>query len=190
MYLDPRHARGVSFLARSLLIASVVLVAGVDVQAWPRTHGEPNVSSAMAGAGTPDPVLASGFESGEGPPPRDCIEDGGDLDGDGLLDPACVVDFVPSDPSVVAPPLDRTLPADFVEVTEFLYDTPQPIQRLLRPGVLLPYRLAIARGRVKNDLGQPLPGVLVRVLDHPEYGGDSRPCPRTWQSWTTQQSRS
>ncbi len=159
-----------SFIARSSLVALVVLAAGTDGRAWPRTSAVASLGAAPIGSGTADLVLTSGFEEGEGPAPRDCIDDGGDLDGDGLLDPGCIVDFVPNDPSLVAPPLDQTLPADFVEVTEFLYEGPNPIQRLLRPDTLQPYRLAIARGRVKDDLGQPLPGVLVRVLDHPEYG--------------------
>lgn len=92
------------------------------------------------------------------------------MDGDGLLDLACIVDFVPSDPSVVAPPIDPTVATDFLDITTFLYDGPEPIQRLLSPGTIQPHRLAVARGMVRDDLGQPLPGVLVRVLDHPEYG--------------------
>jgi len=130
--------------------------------------GQPTRRAIVAPKGQVDLILRSGFEPGE--TSVICAPDASDLDGDGLLDARCIIDFVPPDPSVVAPPLDPTVPANVADATEFIYRLPNPIQRGVAPGAIERYRAGVVRGLVKDSSGLPLPGVLVRVLDHPELG--------------------
>lgn len=96
--------------------------------------------------------------------------------------PRLVLDFVggepelpdgpelPPDPVDVAPDLDRTVTYDLHAATEFLYTGDDPIQAGVEPGTLDPRRIAVMRGQVFGRDGEPLPGVKVAVLDHPELG--------------------
>ncbi len=52
----------------------------------------------------------------------------------------------------------------------FLYSGSQAVQSGLVAEALSPARVGVARGRVLDRAGQPLAGVQVRVLSHPEYG--------------------
>jgi RHS repeat-associated protein len=110
-------------------------------------------------------IFRSGFEATE----NSCAS-GPDTDDDGLLDPFCIQPFTPPDPAVVAPPINQTIVTDFIDANEFIGSGPTPIQVGLQPGVIERYRAAITRGRVLDEAGEPLPQVLVRVLDYPEYG--------------------
>jgi hypothetical protein len=154
----------------SFLIAlAVVLLSGACGVAL--SNALPNASSRSHAAGPKgqsDLILRSGFESGE--LSANCSLGTLDLDGDGLLDPGCIAEFLPPDPIAVAPPLDPTVPANVADATEFIHRSSNPIQRGVAPGVIERYRAGVVRGRVKDDAGLPLPGVLVRVLDHPELG--------------------
>ncbi|WP_306524495.1 RHS repeat-associated core domain-containing protein [Dokdonella sp.] len=118
------------------------------------------------GSGNPDPIFADSFEL----TPANCVGGQADADGDGLLDLACVEPFMPPDPSDVAPPIDSTVITDFSVANDFIHAGTTPIQRGVNPATIQPYRMAILRGRVFDGSGQPLPGALVRVLDHPEFG--------------------
>jgi len=113
-----------------------------------------------------DTFFRSGFENGETLP----CQAAQDTDNDGLLDSVCIVTFVPPDPALVAPPIDQTVISNFWTINQFLISPPNAIQREVVPDIIKPYRAAIMRGVVRDDLGMPLPGVLIRVLDHPEYG--------------------
>lgn len=77
---------------------------------------------------------------------------------------------VAPDSSEEAPPLDSTIPTSLVEATSFLYEGDAPIQRGVEPGTIEPHRAAVVRGRILGSQGQPLTGVRVNVLEHPELG--------------------
>lgn len=77
---------------------------------------------------------------------------------------------LPPDPSTVAPPIDPTVATTTYAATEFLYSGSDPIQTGVAPGTIDPVRTAALRGRVLNSSGQPLPGVTLNILTHPEFG--------------------
>ena len=76
----------------------------------------------------------------------------------------------PPDPSTVAPPLSQTATTDLGSGTAFLYSGSNPIQTGVTPGTITPTRAAVLRGRVFNNLGTPLAGVVVSILNLPELG--------------------
>jgi RHS repeat-associated protein len=131
-------------------------------------HAGPAISAGLLLNATASQTLGifrSGFEATE----NNCAS-GPDTDDDGLLDPFCIQQFAPPDPAAVAPPINPTVVTDFIDANEFIGFGPTPIQVGLQPGLIERYRAAITRGRVLDEAGEPLPQVLVRVLDHPEYG--------------------
>ena len=81
---------------------------------------------------------------------------------------ACVI--VPPDPSTVAPPLDTTIATTVYDATKFLYTGDNPIQTGLSSETIEPKRVAVLRGKVLDDDGNPLPGVRITILNHLEYG--------------------
>ena len=106
-----------------------------------------------------------------------------DTDGDGFndgdevtnaTDPLDENDFpdtgLPPDPASVAPPLDQTITTTLDTATAFLYTGANPIQTGVAAGTIDPVRAAVLRGSVMNRDGSPLPGVIISILDHPEYG--------------------
>lgn len=74
------------------------------------------------------------------------------------------------DPQEVAPPIDASIPASHHEVSRYLYEGPDPIQRDVRPDAITPQRSALVYGFVTDLAEQPVAGVRVHVLDHPELG--------------------
>jgi RHS repeat-associated protein len=76
----------------------------------------------------------------------------------------------PPDPATVAPELDMTVATNLKTATEFLYTGVNPIQEGVIPDKIEPVRVAILRGKVTGRDGEALPGVRIRVLDHPEFG--------------------
>jgi RHS repeat-associated protein len=77
---------------------------------------------------------------------------------------------LPPSPSSEAPTLPPTEQAPFVDQVSFLYSGSNPIQTGVAPGTIQPLRVAIVRGQVLDRANQPLSGVTVSVLGHPEYG--------------------
>ncbi|MEW6744381.1 MAG: RHS repeat-associated core domain-containing protein [Planctomycetota bacterium] len=77
---------------------------------------------------------------------------------------------LPPDPADRAPPNDPTVATDFAASTEFLYTGPDPIQTGVAPGTIEERRVAVIRGRVLDRDSNPLPGVTITILDHPELG--------------------
>ncbi|HOJ78348.1 MAG TPA: cellulose binding domain-containing protein, partial [Bacillota bacterium] len=77
---------------------------------------------------------------------------------------------LPPDPATVAPELDPTIVSDMKTATGFLYSGPNPIQTGIDPETIEPHRAAVIRGRVLDRNNQPLPGVKITILNHPEYG--------------------
>jgi len=82
-----------------------------------------------------------------------------------VTDPASI----PVDPVTVAPPLAPG-GTPFQKGTEFIYKGSDPIQIGVAGGTIQADRAAILRGIVRDRNNQPLSGVTVTVLDHPEYG--------------------
>ncbi|MFZ1829048.1 MAG: Ig domain-containing protein, partial [Candidatus Competibacteraceae bacterium] len=77
---------------------------------------------------------------------------------------------LPEDPATVAPPVDPTVATTTFAATEFLYTGSNPIQTGVMPGTIQAQRAAVMRGRVLDKQNNPLPGVVLTVLNHPEFG--------------------
>lgn len=77
---------------------------------------------------------------------------------------------LPPDPADVAPDMDRTVATGMLNATEFLYTGDNPIQTGVAEGTIEPIRVAVLRGKVMTREGDPLSGVDITVLNHPEYG--------------------
>jgi RHS repeat-associated protein len=77
---------------------------------------------------------------------------------------------LPPDPATVAPALERGVATDFAASNAFLYTGSDPIQTGVAPGTIEPRRVGVLRGRVLTREGNPLSGVRVSVLGHPELG--------------------
>ncbi len=80
------------------------------------------------------------------------------------------VGSLPPDPKTVAPKIDATVATTVFAAMEFLYTGTDPIQTGVAPGTIDPKRAAVLRGRVLDKQNQPLPGVTVSILNHPEFG--------------------
>ncbi len=90
---------------------------------------------------------------------------------DGFDSSACDLPAVlPPDPGSVAPAIDPTVPTDIKSATEFLYAGSEPVQYGMVAETIDVRRAALVRGTVRDRNGDPLPGVEVRVLFHPELG--------------------
>src|SRR5437763_7656340 len=76
----------------------------------------------------------------------------------------------PPDPQLIAPPLDTTVSTTIGSATAFLYTGPNAIQTGVAPGTISATCVAVLRGLVRDRASQPLTGVKVSVLNHPEYG--------------------
>ena len=79
-------------------------------------------------------------------------------------------DNLPPDPATVAPPIDPTVATTHYAVTNFLYTGANPIQTGVAEGMINPVRSAVIRGRVLDKQNQPLSGVTMTILNHPEFG--------------------
>ncbi len=70
----------------------------------------------------------------------------------------------------IAPELDRTVATTVYEGAAFLFTGEDPLQKDVPEGTIEPRRAAVVRGQVQDIDGEPLLGVKVSVLDHPELG--------------------
>lgn len=77
---------------------------------------------------------------------------------------------LPPDPSTVAPPIPPNTAGYLGQINAFLYSGPNPIQTGVAPGTIEIRRAAVLRGRVTSRDKQPLSGVKISVLSHPEFG--------------------
>jgi RHS repeat-associated protein len=84
--------------------------------------------------------------------------------------PGAAGNGLPPDPSTVATPIDRTVATDIAAATAFLYSGRNPIQQGVQAGAVDPFIVAVLRGSVHDRSGQPVAGVSVTVLGHPELG--------------------
>ncbi|MCC7374768.1 MAG: hypothetical protein IT581_08930 [Verrucomicrobiales bacterium] len=98
-----------------------------------------------------------------------------DYDGDGIsnlqefLDRSNPADL-PGDPSAAAPPVSSPDLAGLAQSTSFLYSGANPIQTGAVPSVFDAKRVSVLRGKVTGADGAGLPGVGIKVLNHPEFG--------------------
>ncbi len=79
-------------------------------------------------------------------------------------------DELPPDPSTIAPALDHTIATTIATATAFLYTGDNPIQTGVAQGTIEEQRALVLRGSVTDRDSSPLPGVVISILDHPEYG--------------------
>ena len=79
-------------------------------------------------------------------------------------------DNAPTPGTIDAPPVDPSVATDLKAATSFLYTGTDPVQIGVAPGTIEQTRAAVVRGRVLTNEGDPLPGVTVKVLGHPELG--------------------
>jgi RHS repeat-associated protein len=77
---------------------------------------------------------------------------------------------LPPNPATVAPLLDGSVSTSVFNATEFLYIGIGPIQTGVNPTTIAPERASALRGRTLSRDGQPLAGVVITVLKHPEFG--------------------
>ncbi len=77
---------------------------------------------------------------------------------------------LPPDPQTVAPPYIPSATAPLADAIAFLFEGPNPVQYGIGAGVIDPVRVAVLRGRVLGQDGQPLPGVTVTVHHQPAFG--------------------
>jgi RHS repeat-associated protein len=67
-------------------------------------------------------------------------------------------------------PVDPSHATVLSDATSFLYAGANPIQTGVAPNTIVPAYAAVLTGHVYAAGGSPLPGVTVRVLNHPEFG--------------------
>jgi len=77
---------------------------------------------------------------------------------------------LPPDPATVATPIDPTVPTQMAASTAFLYSGNNPVQTGVAPGTIEARRVAVLRGKVMTRDEQPLAGVTITILGHPELG--------------------
>jgi RHS repeat-associated protein len=77
---------------------------------------------------------------------------------------------LPPDPVAVAPTLDPTVATIPATSTAFLYSGGNPVQTGVAPGTINLQRAAVIRGKVLDKQNNPLPGVTITILNHPEFG--------------------
>lgn len=77
---------------------------------------------------------------------------------------------LPPKPETVAPKLDPTVATSTYAATTFLYSGDHPIQTGVAPGTIDVKRAAVIRGKALDKQNNPLPGVTITVLNHPEFG--------------------
>src|SRR5437588_2598881 len=76
----------------------------------------------------------------------------------------------PADAPPRAPHLSGTATTSLYDASRFLYAGPNAVQTGADPAAITPVRAAVLRGKVTSSDGQPLGGVHLTVVDHPEYG--------------------
>ncbi|NMQ17856.1 hypothetical protein E4P82_00730 [Candidatus Competibacter phosphatis] len=87
-----------------------------------------------------------------------------------IVNPEVSLPPLPPAPSTVAPKIDATVATTTYAATQFLYSGANPIQTGVAPGTIEAKRAAVIRGRVLDKQNNPLPAVVVTVLNHPEFG--------------------
>jgi RHS repeat-associated protein len=77
---------------------------------------------------------------------------------------------IPPDPSALAPDVNRSVATDIYESTRFLYTGANPVQLDAAAEMIGAACVAVLKGVVLGRESQPIAGVMISVLGHPEYG--------------------
>ena len=77
---------------------------------------------------------------------------------------------IPPDPKDIAPVLNKTIATTLYNATQFLYQGSSLIQAGLNAQTIDPRRAAVLRGKITDSSNNPLVGVVVSILRHPEFG--------------------
>ncbi|MBU4318625.1 MAG: PASTA domain-containing protein [Proteobacteria bacterium] len=77
---------------------------------------------------------------------------------------------LPPEPADVASALDPNIATALDVATAFLYTGSNPIQTGMAADTIDPVRAAVIRGRVLDPNNDPLSGVTITILNHPEFG--------------------
>jgi len=77
---------------------------------------------------------------------------------------------IPPDPVDIVPPLPENGVPPFEEQISFLYEGDNAIQQGVAPGTIEARRVSVLRGNVRDRDGNPIPGVTITILRHPELG--------------------
>ena len=96
--------------------------------------------------------------------------DGADNDRDGFSDCDDLDCRVAGKSCDLAPPLDRTVATTVWEAAQFLFTGKDPVQKNTSGKAFRRKRIAILRGKVVDQAGEPLAGVRVSVASHDEWG--------------------
>ena len=91
-------------------------------------------------------------------------------DGITLVDEVTITVTATATGGLVAPALTDTAATDLGAATAFLYTGPDAVQTGVTPGILDQRRPAVIRGTAFAITGEPMAGVTVEVLGHPEFG--------------------
>jgi|GEM_PF-5685577 len=83
-------------------------------------------------------------------------------------DKSAAISAVPSTMTIPALPDNGIAP--FIDTIDFLYTGDEPVQTGVAADVMKPERVAVLRGHVTNEDGEPLAGVKVTILNRPEFG--------------------
>ncbi len=148
---------------------------GLDAQCMPGSTqpcytgpaGTEGVGICRAGTVTCDANGVYGECVGQILPLAETPDNGIDEDCDGR---DAVTQVLPPDPVTVAPPIDQTVATTVHASTAFLYTGSNPIQTGVAPGTIELKRAAVLRGKVMDREGNPLPGMTITILNHPEFG--------------------
>ena len=77
---------------------------------------------------------------------------------------------LPPNPVDVATENDPTVATTIFHSSDFLYKGDNPVQVGVEEGTIAPARVAVIRGSVMTRDGAPLPGVVITIHNHDEYG--------------------
>ncbi len=77
---------------------------------------------------------------------------------------------LPPDPVDTAPNLDLTVATNIYTATQFIYTGNNPIQIEMSANIIKSDRVAVLRGTIRDRNDDPIPGVMITVLDNPDYG--------------------
>lgn len=77
---------------------------------------------------------------------------------------------IPPDPTTIAPPLVNGDGNNLLSSLTFLYTNDPPVQKSVISSIIDPRLISWVRGKVIDRNSQPVSGVKVSILNHPEFG--------------------
>lgn len=89
---------------------------------------------------------------------------------------------------LTAPALDPLIGTSIAADAEFLYTGPTPIQIGVSAGTIDPKRAVVLRGSVRGTDDNPIAGVEIQILDHPEFG-ETVTAPTVSSTWPSMAGR-